>query len=155
MSKGEFVFFTDDDDTVLPNRISSPLDFLLKHPVLDVVYCNFNVIYEKSVRPVFSEPFDVNAYLNQKFAIGAGILFGRRQTFINVPFMSIYDKAVDYDWVFRLVRQGYKIDLCPEIVMNYNRTGSPDLHLSGNNESLNIHDAIHDREILLKSVERS
>jgi GT2 family glycosyltransferase len=68
--------------------------------------------------------------------------------------MSTYDQAADYDWVFRLVRQGYKIDLCPEIVMNYNRTGSPDRHLSGNIKSIKIHGEIHDRETLLKSVER-
>jgi len=153
-SKGQFILFADDDDTVLPNRISSPLDFLLKHPILDVVYCNYNSINEGGIKPTFCEPFDVNAYLNLKFNIGSGILFGRRQAFMNVPFMSIYDRAVDYDWVFRLVRQGYKIDLCPEIVMNYNRTGSPDLHLSGNMESIKIHGTIHDRENLLRSFER-
>jgi glycosyltransferase involved in cell wall biosynthesis len=153
-SKGQFILFTDDDDTVLPNRISSPLDFLLKNPDLDVVYCNFNLVDEVGIKPIYCDHFDENAYLHQKFNIGSGILLGRKRTFIDIPFMSIYDRAVDFDWVFRLVRRGYKIDLCPEIVMNYNRSGPPDLHLAGNAKAIKIHKSIYDREILLKSVER-
>jgi hypothetical protein len=83
-SKGQFIFFSDDDDTVLPNRISSPLDFLLKNPLIDVVYCNYNLVSEGGIKATFCEPFDINAYLNLKFDIGSGILFGRRQAFLNV-----------------------------------------------------------------------
>ncbi|OGN93430.1 MAG: hypothetical protein A2Z71_09965 [Chloroflexi bacterium RBG_13_50_21] len=154
-SKGQFAVFTDDDDTVLPNRISKPLEYMILHPELDVVYCNYNLVSDDgSVTPTYNSEFDINSYLELKFNIGSGILLGRKQAFMDVPFMSIYDKAVDYDWVFRLIRRGYKIDLCPDIVMNYNRTGAPRYHLSGNKTSMDLHDTIYQREILLKGMER-
>jgi GT2 family glycosyltransferase len=154
-SLGQFVLFTDDDDTVLPNRISKPLEFIIQHPWLDVVYCNYNLIsHDDTVTPVLAKKFDLQAYMEMEYYIGFGMLLGRRQAFLDVPFMSTYDQAVDYDWVFRLLRKGYKIDLCPEIVMNYNRTGAPKFHLSGNQSSINLHDTIHDREVLLQSMER-
>jgi GT2 family glycosyltransferase len=154
-SHGQFVLFTDDDDTVLANRISKPLEFLMQHPWLDVVYCNYNLIsHDDTVTPVLADKFDLHAYMEMEFYIGFGMLLGRRQAFLDVPFMSTYDKAVDYDWVFRLLRKGYQIDLCPEIVMNYNRTGAPKFHLSGNQSSIDMHDTIHDREVLLQSMKR-
>jgi len=154
-SHGQFVLFTDDDDTVYPNRISKPLEYIIQHPSLDVVYCNYNLVsHDDSITPIVAEKFDLQSYLEMNFYIGFGMLLGRRKAFMDVPFMSIYDKAVDYDWVFRLLRKGYKIDLCPEIVMNYNRTGAPKFHLSGNQSSIDIHETIHDREILLKKMER-
>jgi len=155
VSRGKFVLFTDDDDTVLPNRISKPLEYLIQHPSLDVVYCNYNLVsHDGSIVPILADKFDLQSYLDMKFYIGFGMLLGRKGVFLDVPFMSIFDQAVDFDWVFRLLRKGYKIDLCPEIVMNYNRTGAPKFHLSGNKSSIDLHATIHDREILLKDMER-
>jgi GT2 family glycosyltransferase len=155
-SKGQFVFFHDDDDTVLQNRIFKPLDHLILHPYLDVVYCNYNVVdNDLNITPVYCQPFNEKAYLNLEFNIGAGILLGRRSTFVEVPFYSLYDNAVDYDWVFRLIRAGYKIDLCPEIVMNYNRSGATSQHLSGNVASIGKHKEIYEREVLLQKIKRS
>ncbi len=155
IAKGQFVLFSDDDDTVLKNRISAPLKELIKRPELDVVYCNYNIITaDGSSTPVYCEPFNMERYLKLEFYIGLGILFGRINTFRNVPFYSIFNQAADYDWVFRLTRRGYNIDLCPAIVMNYNRTGSVDEHLSGNKASMKQHEEIYEREMLLKSVHR-
>jgi len=154
-SSGQFIFITDDDDTVLSNRISAPLDYLRLHPNLDVVYCNYNLVTDGLTQnPVYCKPFEYQAYLNQEFNIGAGILLGRRNVFTTVPFQTTYDRAVDYDWVFRVSRAGYKIDLCPEIVMNYNRSGSVSNHLSGNAEAINKHKEIFQREVLLEKMKR-
>ena len=154
-AQGQFVFFADDDDTVLKNRISAPLEMLINKPELDVVYCNYNIVTaDGSVTPIFCEPFNSERYLKLEYYIGSGILFGRKDAFINVPFYSIFNRALDYDWVFRLIRRGYKIDLCPAIVMNYNRTGSVDEHLSGNKAAMKQHEEIYEREMLLRSVTR-
>jgi len=153
ISSGQFICFCDDDDIVLENRISSPLNYFIKHPDLDVVYCNYNTINDKNmIIPTFCKPFDYNKYLDLEFNIGIGILLARKKVIDDVPFLSTYDRAVDYDWVFRLLRKGYKIDLCPEIVMNYNRTGSPNLHLSGNQLSIEQHKLIYERELLLRNL---
>jgi GT2 family glycosyltransferase len=155
IAKGQFLLFADDDDIVLQNRISAPLEMLINKPGLDVVYCNYNIITaDGSMTPVYCEPFNLERYLKLEYYIGLGILFGRKDTFINVPFYSIFNRAADYDWVFRLIRRGYKIDLCPQIVMNYNRTGSVNEHLSGNKAAMKQHEEIYEREMLLKSVTR-
>ena len=155
IAKGQFVLFADDDDTVLQNRINAPLEMIIKKPELDVVYCNYNVVTaDGSVAPVYCEPFNMERYLKLEYYIGVGILLGRKNAFINVPFYSIFNRAADYDWVFRMVRRGYKIDLCPEIVMNYNRMGTVEDHLAGNEISKKQHEEIYEREMLLRSVTR-
>lgn len=155
-SDGQFILFTDDDDTVLQNRIISPLNSLLNNSTLDVVYCGYNTISDNGyIVPNYCKPFNVESYLELEFNIGIGILLGRRKAFIDVPFLTIYDNASDYDWVFRLIRRGFTIDLCPEIVMNYNRTGSPDQHLSGNKKSNKVHQEIKKRELLLRNLKRT
>ncbi len=156
MARGDFVYFTDDDDTVLPNRISGPLYYLVRHPRLDAVYCDYNSVNNLGeVTPQYSRKFNFAEYLDQQFTIGSGILFGRTNLFKKVPFDGTYNQALDFDWVFRVMHQGYKLDHYPEIVMNYNRTGFGDQHLSGNLTSVQIHSRIKDREKLLLSLRRT
>ena len=155
ISKGQFIFFTDDDDTVLPNRISAPLKHIMRNPLLDVVYCDYNLINDNlEVIPTYCSPFNLDDYLELKFNIGSGILFGRRKVFLDVPFYSRFDQAADYDWVFRTIHKGYNIDHCPEIVMNYNRSGSIDQHLAGTTEARKKHKEVYDREYLLQTIKR-
>jgi len=154
-SNGQFVFFTDDDDTVLSNRITAPLNFMILNPNLDVVYCDYNLINDNlDVIPTHCESFNFDRYLELKFNIGSGILFGRRDVFLDVPFYTRFDRAADYDWVFRMVRKGHIIEHCPEIVMNYNRSGSIDQHLAGTQEARSRHKEVYDREQLLISMTR-
>lgn len=151
----QFLLFSDDDDTVLPNRIIEPMLCISKNPILDVVYCNFNVISEDGeITPIYCLPYNEQAYLNLEFVIGSGILFGRKHAFLDVPFYSRFNHAIDYDWVFRLRRMGYNIDLCPEIVMNYNRSGPAELHLAGTETSNKQHKEIFEREKLLIKMKR-
>ncbi len=154
-SKGKFVLFSDDDDTVLKNRISKPLEYIIQHPTLDVVYCAYNLVNSPGVEiPTYCRPFNLSDYLELKFNIGSGILLGRKKVFIDVPFQSTYNHALDYDWVFRLIRRGFNIDYCPEIVMNYNRMGPASEHLAGTETALNQHKQVYEREILLKKQTR-
>jgi GT2 family glycosyltransferase len=154
-SQGQFALFTDDDDVVISNRISKPLEFMIQNPNLDVVYCNYNLVRQDgSFESFFADNFNLQSYLDMKFWVGLGMLFGRKKVFLDVPFMSIYDNAVDYDWVFRLIRKGYKIDLCPEIVMYYNRTGALRYHLAGSQNSIDLHETIQKREVLLQKMTR-
>lgn len=154
-STGHFIVLSDDDDTVLTNRISAPLSHLIDNPNLDVVYCNFNILRDGGrVEPIYCQPFNRNEYLDLKFNIGLGILLGRKKVFTDVPLHTYYNNAGDYDWVFRIDRKGYKIDLCPEIVMNYNRTGPVEAHLAGTAEAISKHREVRERELLLQEIKR-
>ena len=134
------------------NRASTPLNWILTHPILDVVYCDYALTNNgKDILYSSCRPYDFNQYLNLEFSIGSGILLGRTALFQKVPFQSIYDHACDYDWVFRIVRAGYKIDLCPHVVMIYNRTGESEDHLAGTAKSFDQHEEVRRREELLLS----
>lgn len=152
---GQFVLITDDDDTVLPNRILKPLEHILMHPYLDVVYCNYNVINNQGGPfPIYCQEFNYQAYLEREFYIGLGVLFARKNVFLDVPLNTRFNTAGDYDWVFRILRKGYRIDLCPEIVMNYNRIGTREAHLSITSDSIKKHKEVYKREQLLEKLKR-
>jgi GT2 family glycosyltransferase len=155
ISRGQFIAFSDDDDHVRPNRISAPLNYLMLYPELDVTYCNFEVVFDSGRQPGITEPFDVDKYLDMKFAIGNGILLIRKKICLDVPFMSTYERATVFDWVFRILRNGYRIDYCPAVVLDYNRTGPPTNHLADNIDAFQIHRAIQEREEILKQFKRS
>ena len=149
MSKGEFIAFFDDDDIAKPNRIYSPLNYLITHPELDAVYCDFEIITDFGRQSGRVRSFNFQDYLAGKFDIGLGMLLIRKRVLSKVPLSPYYDLATDFDWVFRLTRKGYRIDYCPEIVLEYNRRGEATAHLSGNAESIAQHSAIIQRENLL------
>jgi GT2 family glycosyltransferase len=153
-SRGQFVAFMDDDDTAWPNRVMAPLQHLMTHPELDVVYCAFDVVTELGRQRGRTQPFDEADYLAMKFDIGSGILLVRRQVMLDVPFMTYYERAIDFDWVFRLLRYGYRIDYCPAVVLDYNRHGPSEAHLSGNEAAMRVHHAIRDRERLMQQYGR-
>jgi|GEM_PF-1228546 len=149
-SRGPFVAYMDDDDVARPNRIMAPLTMFLQRPNLDVVYCDWEVVTEQGRTRGRSAPFNVDDYLAMKFDIGSGALLARRRTIEEVPFMSTYDRAIDFDWVFRLVRRGFSIDYCPAVVLDYNRTGPAESHLSGNGDAARVHWEIQEREHLIR-----
>jgi processive 1,2-diacylglycerol beta-glucosyltransferase len=151
---GNFVAFMDDDDTAWTDRILAPLQYLMRHPQLDVAYCGFDIVGEKGRERGNVKPFNVQEYLDMKFDIGLGVLLLRRRALIDVPFMRYYERAVDYDWVFRLVRRGYELDYCPAVVLDYNRHGSAESHLAGNAAAVKQHTMIQDRENLVNQLRR-
>jgi len=153
-SSGQFIAFMDDDDVARPNRIMAPLQHFLTHPELDVVYCSYEVVSEGKSELGRTQDFNAEDYLNMKFDIGSGIMLIRRKIIDEVPFMSLYEKAIDYDWVFRIIRRGYKIDYCPSVVLDYNKTGPTTSHLSGNLDSLKVHKAIQERERVINENRR-
>ena len=154
LSQGQFIAFMDDDDVAWPNRVLAPLEWLLMRPELDAVYCGFDIVSETGRQRGRTQPFDAQDYLNMNFDIGSGILLLRRKAIVEVPFVSYYERAIDYDWVFRLVRRGYRIDYCPAVVLDYNRHGPADSHLAGNAAAEQQHTLIQERENLMKGLRR-
>jgi glycosyltransferase involved in cell wall biosynthesis len=153
-SSGQFIAFMDDDDMAWPNRILAPLQFIMTHPELDAVYCAFDIVSEAGRTRGRTQPFSASDYLDLKFDIGSGILLLRRRVIEDVPFMAQYERAIDFDWVFRVARHGYKIDYCPAVVLDYNRSGPGEAHLSGNEAAVRVHGEIQERERLMRDFAR-
>ena len=151
---GQFVAFMDDDDRAWRNRIAAPLRHFMMNPELDVVYCAFDVITERGRQRGRTRPFNEADYLAEKFDIGSGILLARRQVMDEVPFMTYYERAIDFDWVFRVLRHGFRIGYCPAVVLDYNRGGPADAHLAGNEAAERMIEEIRERERLIKQLDR-
>lgn len=154
LSSGEFIAFMDDDDVAKSNRITAPLDFLRRNPLLDAVYCAFEVVSDGMRSAGRTQPFSLEEYGEGKFDIGSGVLLLRKHAVISVPFMKKFDRAIDFDWVFRFIRRGFSLGYCPEVVLEYHRHGVPEDHLSGNAESIRVHEEIKRRERLLATKRR-
>jgi len=155
LAKGTFIAFADDDDYAKENRIIAPLAYFFKNPDVDVVYCTFDIVTNAGRKQGRVKEFNADEYLKGKFDIGTGALLTRKDVIKNVPFMSLYERAIDYDWVFRVLRKGYKISFCPVSVLDYNRTGNVNSHLAGNFKSIGIHLSILSREKLLIKMKRT
>lgn len=149
LSSGHFIAFMDDDDIARPNRVSGPLSYLFLHPELDVLYCGYEIVSESGREPGKLGKFNFEDFRSLKLEIGSGAMLIRRKVIEEVPFMSLYERAIDYDWVFRIIRHGYKIDYYPGTVLDYNREGDANSHLSGNPKAIKVHKDIFNREKLL------
>jgi glycosyltransferase involved in cell wall biosynthesis len=153
IAHGEFVAFHDDDDIAHPNRLSAPLRFLMANHSFAACYCDFDFIRD-GIRRHYNndEPFSKEAYLNGRILIGSAIMLMRKDALIECPFLPEYNHAIDYDWVFRALRQGLTIDHCPANVLDY-YSDADAKRLSGNNpESRRQHKKIREREYFLDSL---
>ena len=154
MANGAFIAFHDDDDVAHANRILDPLKFLISNPELDACYCDFNFIKDGIVSSkVYAKNFSRKHYMDEKITIGIGIMLIRKKTLEKCPLLPIYKHAIDFDWVFRMKRQGLKIEFCSANVLDYH-TDSTIYKLSGGNDkSIAQHKEIRQREIFLDSLD--
>lgn len=154
IARGEFVAFHDDDDIAHPNRLSAPLRFLMANHGFDACYCDFDFIRDGIRRGYRNdEPFSREAYLSGRILIGSAIMLFQRGTLGKCPFLPEYEHAIDFDWVFRALRQGLAIGHCPANVIDY-YSDADAIRLSGSNpESRRQHKEIRDREYFLDSVD--
>ena len=149
-STGEFIAFHDDDDAAHENRLSAPLTFLNDNPFTDACYCDFDIIRD-GVRLPFRNTglFTRERYLAGEIIIGSAIMLYRKTALSKCPFSPEYNHAIDFEWVFRALRQGLVIGHCPANVMDY-YSDADAIRLSGSNpESRRQHKEIKDRERLL------
>jgi len=156
VAKGEFIAFHDDDDVAHTNRIIAPLRYLVENPATDACYCDFDMIQNGiRINRTNSEPFSREAYLDDRIYIGIAIMLFRRRALDICPLMPEYDSAIDFDWVFRAVRQGIKIDYCPSNVLDYYFESGIERMSGGSPRALEQHREIRDRENFLDSLNRN
>ena len=128
MSTGEYIAFLDADDIWLPNKLEKQIEYLEKHPKVDLIYCDSYLFNEKStMQKTFfdiSQPFS-GKVLNKLFLsdfIPLLTVVVRRSIFNSVGF---FDETIngpeDYDLWLRISRTK-TIDFIHEPLAKYRVT---------------------------------
>lgn len=148
VSRGQFVAFLDDVNMADPDRILAPLQAMMLQPQLDVIYGGLGPAPETRGDREQAQPLEEAAFLALQGAAGAGFLLTRRHVLRATPFLTHYERALDLDWAFRVLRGGYGIGYLPLADSGSRRKAgadAPDLVIQ----------EIRERERLMKQYGRS
>lgn len=124
LSRGEFVAHQDADDISHPRRFEKQVAFLTHNPGVDLVgtlYAGFPDRYPDQTEPPapwirFGDEI-LTQYQRGGHALCHGTLLMRGALFDRVGgYNRRYGKAVDYEWISRLILQGVRADNIPEVL---------------------------------------
>lgn len=158
VAQGEFVVFLDSDDLILPSKIQSQVDYLLRNPAVDVVYGDGYTVdddgalgplepYVVRFPPASAVEFAYSLLCRNHFAIHAALI--RRTALLAQP---LFDESLtrfeDWDLWIRMCLGGCSFAYINEKVAVYRRH-------AGNTDMINVTSSrAAAAEILLHVVER-
>ena len=109
MARGELLSYFSADDVLLPDAISSAVEYLCANPNAVLTYCDFNLIdpSSKPIRKVFTPAFDYKRMLvDVTCPPGPGVVF-RRSAFEAVGLWNANLRQMpDYEYWLRLGLEG-------------------------------------------------
>ncbi|MDB2310616.1 glycosyltransferase family 2 protein [Opitutales bacterium] len=121
--QAEFVFFLDDDDVWLPNKIESQISFLESHQDYVGVTCWRRLVYAKNGLEVNVKPTEalIESYIRKRNYTGSFSFFGfRRNAETKDVFLDESLKAVqDHDFYIR-IREAGKFGIIESVLARYN-----------------------------------
>jgi glycosyltransferase involved in cell wall biosynthesis len=128
MAKGEYIARLDADDRMLPKRLEVQVDYLKKHPEVNMVSClaeymnekgqNFGIIQKM---PTYNNAEDANKSLEQGNLIGcphAGFM-ATKEVFESVNGYRNLPCYIDVDLFTRMVEKGNHLVILPEVFLHY------------------------------------
>jgi len=134
LSEGEFIMRMDDDDVCFPERISVQVDYMNKHPCVDLIGSRCLYFDGKTQVPmgVIDVPETHSQLSADKFSTGFVLahpsLMGRRQWFREFPYRTEYDGAEDRELLIRAANCS-TYGCVPEVLLAY-RVGKSNLRSS-------------------------
>lgn len=124
LSTGNFIARMDSDDISFPERIEKQMSYLLNDSSIDLVTTSYNLIDEKGnfVKKGAEFNYESNKLDRllhiQNFLIHPSWLM-RKNVFVELNGYRNFPSSQDYDFILRLLDRGGKIEILPEILLNY------------------------------------
>ncbi len=110
-SKGGYIAHLDSDDIMDPEKIQIQMEFLQSHPDVDLVHTAVQVI-DSNGEPLLifrGQDVDPETFLAKMFDRSImgnpTTILGRKECWVDVPFLEKYRRSVDYDRVLRLAQK--------------------------------------------------
>ena len=121
MSKGAILSYLSADDILLPDAVSTSVNYFLNNPDAVLTYCDFNLIGPDSsiIRRVRKPEFDYREMLAKMTCPPGPGTFFRRAAFESAgPWDSSIKQMIDYEYWLRLGLQGRFLRI-PEVLAGY------------------------------------
>ena len=120
-SKGEFIAFCDADDLYDPGRLQTQLDFLTRHPAVDVCGSYFTVFengQEKLIMHPLTDP-EIKEHFFTSNCIGQPSVMGKSEVFRKYKYNPELQASEDYDLWTRMAIGGVVFANLPIPLVKY------------------------------------
>ncbi len=117
---GQIIGWLNADDTYTPGAISAAVEFLQRHPQVDLVYGNFNFVDEQGqvIRPHPVAPYSLDKLLYAAIIPQASMFFRRRILDELGGVNPTLHYVLDWDFTFRIARR-YNVANVPQTWGNF------------------------------------
>lgn len=116
-AKGEYIFRADGDDVCLRDRFKIQINYLLKHPTIDVLGTYFCTFIDDNFNKCVTIPANSFDVYNAKSFIHHPTCAVKRKIFMNNGlYDSRYDNAEDFELWYRWFSQGVKFYTIPQVL---------------------------------------
>ncbi|MBR5130563.1 MAG: glycosyltransferase family 2 protein [Alphaproteobacteria bacterium] len=106
-ARGKYIIILDSDDYALPNMLKDSVEFMIKHPSVDLGVPAKKAFYEKNPNKLFPWHYPVYNFLNGNQLGNVGNIFKRE--FVvkhNIKYKTYYTCAEDYDFWIQMILNG-------------------------------------------------
>ncbi len=123
LAAGEIIGWLNADDTYAPGTISAAVEYLQRHPQVDLVYGNFNFIDEQGqiIHAHTAAPFSLEKLLYAAIIPQASMFFRRRVLDELGGVNSALHYVLDWEFTFRIARR-YNVACAPRFWGNFRIT---------------------------------
>ena len=126
-ARGEYICFLDDDDCYLPGKLSKQLDYLRRHPTVDMVFSNVMCDHGKGRRRPWLGPDygynEIDNLCQNRIHTNSTLL--RRHVVNRINFAEALCYGEDAEFYGR-ISLDFKVEYLPGIVAIWHRDNRPD-----------------------------
>ena len=141
---GDWMMWLNCDDYLMPGALAKVVDFIRKHPQVDVVHgdCEFVREDKTAIRRIYDHPVDEFTLLFVGCFIPSTSTFFNRRIIDSGQLLDVsYKVCMDWEYYLRLIRLGHRFGYLPEALawFRWHGTNTSLVHLEkGNAEALQL-----------------
>lgn len=96
-SKGKFITFIDSDDRYTPNHLEERINFMKKHPEIDLIHGGIQIVGNEYVR----DKYNPSQFIHLSDCVVGATFFGKRKVFIELNGFKNISYSEDSEFLSR------------------------------------------------------